>query len=416
MFQLFIKNGEGYGQLEIEGDGGLILETNNPLEYEFGKTHKTYSITIFNIGNNNILLDNLFYRSYKHVDLYKDIYYKIDESVYLKGVLKILNFNERFAKAQFISYDSILWNRLKNTKLNEIDYVTQSNTSIDITPTTNTLADSESLNYYDGEVIWDLVDRGKTREHQILNYRRSYIDVAERFPAIKMSTIINNIFKDFNISGNFVDTVIYDKMYLLYTGKNSLISNDRSFEITNSAVLGKNDEYNLSQEIPSTYYPEEDDGGIIIPERWEYDWDITEDILFNNVIDDNAGGYDDGHYTIQQAGVYEFNYDIKFNLDIVNEISAETGTFISFRVYNQSNTTIYIYDEQFIRNGKDTYTIKTPARYFDVGDEIKIEFNLNREYTSFFTSLDPFTLNFTIEEDSEFHVIASTGQGENQDA
>lgn len=422
MFELFIKYNNGYQHLDIEGDGGLILETNNPLEYAFGKSHKTYSIQIPNTGNNNILLDNIFYKSYDHTIVFDDCFYKIDENIFLKGILKIYNVNNNIAEGQFVTEYSQLWTLFKNTKLSELDF-SDLNHSLNATQIIN----SESLNLHGGDVIYDLVDRGKTKIHYLTEKHgrdnlgdiiSNRVDITERLPAVKIMKIFNTIFDDYELETNFDAEDWYSKQYLLTTKHRENIkgtSQDFVNENTFNGKLGTNFINILPSEIP--------DGN----NNWS-------SIYLPTFFDTDNVGYNTGNrrFTVQETGIYEVFVNISgwvagtlndnnnnsgiIKLDIYNNVTDDIylSTIINHEYYNQNWFTGVPEDlKSEVLKEKTQFNINTflPARTFTAGDIISFRVT----YSGQTDIMDIITIDNVINNNNTiFKIMPSTFYGYNE--
>ena len=237
MYRLLIKYGDDYKNLVIAGDGGLILEANDPLNYEFGKSSKTYSINILNTYENNLLLDNLFNKSFDYTVRFNNCYLQIEDNIYLSGIILINKVDANRARSQFISAHFDLIQGLKTTRLNEYDYG-----MVHAINKTNILA-SESLDLHDGNVVYDLIDRGKTQYHVNSpevnpDQYASYVHLAERWPAVRVKKIMDTILPNMTIKGNHFNLSLYNSsQYLLFNRPNEGITgNPNDFERNKNSV------------------------------------------------------------------------------------------------------------------------------------------------------------------------------------
>jgi hypothetical protein len=228
MYRILIKYNGNYEPLLIEGDGGLILEANDPLNYEVGKSSKTLSITILNNGKNNLLLGNLFNKSFDYAVQFNDTYLNLEDNVYLSGIIKINEITAESARGQFISTSFQLFDSLKSNKLGDYNYGLTHN----VTAANQVL--SESLGLLSGDVVYDFIDRGKTLFHQNSsesnpNQYANRVLVSERFPAVRVKKIIDTLLSGYTISGNhFTNTLFSDDQYLLFTKDNINITGNEA--------------------------------------------------------------------------------------------------------------------------------------------------------------------------------------------
>lgn len=283
------------GLIDFIGDPKIILMASDPLEFSFGKAHKTYSITIPYTANNNKLIANN-----NKVDAIL-----IVGDISFSGILYIDGVEDDNISAQFVSSVGKVWDDLRGKKLGELDW-SEYNHSL-IKPILDTY-DTASRNF----VTYDLSDRGirlkpieegNTINDWITYYR--YWDIVERFPAFNLRLMLDKIFAGYDIVDNLPDE--FSDYYLLYTGtydkRNSsewmglseFTSENISF-VVNKAIATAIHSLNLSGAIQN-FNPIKNEGGYIeiptydkwtVPETGTYRVDGTLDIDIG--ISDAAGG------------------------------------------------------------------------------------------------------------------------------
>ena len=296
MFQLFIKKGTGYKQLILDGDVSIVFEANEPLDFTFGKSHKTYTIDIPNVGDNNILLDNLFYKNVSQTLTYNDVYLKIEE-VFIEGILYVYGFDSEFAQAQFVSGAGILWENISKKSLKEFDW----------TEIEHTLNQSNVINTFNGRVRYDFINRGEglyvdDGMNWSPNTTLYNVDIAERQPAVQIKYILNKIFDGYEVTQNILTSLQYDNLYLLYAQNqtrnsegwmNDAVANGlRTNNSTNSIVLQQSGTFRVVNSVTGLFNEVENLGfsGIRyqVPETGSYR--IWANILADIVL--TSGGFD----------------------------------------------------------------------------------------------------------------------------
>ena len=199
------------GLIDFIGDPKIILMASDPLEFSFGKAHKTYSIQILHTSNNAKLLGDS-----KIVDAYLYI-----DTIMITGMLYIDSTEDDTTSAQFVAGNGKIWDALRDVKLTDLDLSTYNH----VLNLTNVLA-SEAGGFY----VYDLCHRGAN----YLNFERieqddsaalpSYLyalpnyDVTERYPALNIRTIIDKIFETYTIEDNLPS--YFGNLYLMCTKSN----------------------------------------------------------------------------------------------------------------------------------------------------------------------------------------------------
>lgn len=220
MFKVLIKgenisNGPEYIPLDLDDDGGIILTANEPLQFQYGLSFKTYNINIFNTPHNNSLLKNLFNKNYNRIVEFNDVYLVID-NIYFKSVLYIKSFNSKSAKGQLVSSAGYIWHELKNKNLiTDFDWSQYEHIL--------NMANVSATNLFGGDIKYDFIYRGQGVYGGEL---MKNVDICERRPSIKLDAILRNIFKGYNIVQNVWDPNIYDNIYLTPTGQDLLVPDD----------------------------------------------------------------------------------------------------------------------------------------------------------------------------------------------
>lgn len=204
--ELLVKiNGE-YNQVDLGSDIPLIITSNDPLNFTFGKAWKTYSISVLNTSNNNRIFDNLFHSvTFKQI-VFHDTYIVID-SVYIRGILYFTSLNRQEAQAQFIASSGVLWEQAADLNLKH-DYTW---TEYEHALTHTNVLDN---NLFGGDIVYDFIYRGFG-----LNKSSSMqkLDIAEVQPAIRVKAILEKIFNGYNIEQNVWGASEYEALYLLFS-------------------------------------------------------------------------------------------------------------------------------------------------------------------------------------------------------
>ena len=209
-----VNDGNEYVPLDIDEDPGLILSTNQPLEFKFGLSFKTYPVTLMNTPKNNLLLKNLFNKNIQRPVEFSDIYMVID-NIYFKSVLYITNFNNFGARGQITSSAGYIWYLLQNKHLRDFDYSKYEHNL--------TYENVTDQNLFDRDIIYDFIYRGKgVYDDQIMKN----VDVVERRPAIRLKSLLEVIFEDYNVIQKVWDEDRYENIYITPTGQDLLVSDD----------------------------------------------------------------------------------------------------------------------------------------------------------------------------------------------
>lgn len=235
MFELYIKRNDEYHRLITDNDISIIFEANQPLNFNFGKSFKTYTIKLSNIADNNILLDNIFNKNRQHTLIFNDAYL-MKNDIYIEGILKINKLNNNYVEAQFISGAGIFWESFKNQSLKDFDWSEYNHEK--------TIANVTDNNLFDGDIKYDFIYRGRVinslSSQTITNDIMKEVDVAERQPAIRVKAIIDKIFEDYTVNQNFLDSADYNNLYLLGTNQEIEVS-DKDF-LKNATVYANTTE------------------------------------------------------------------------------------------------------------------------------------------------------------------------------
>ena len=210
MYRILIDN----EYLDIEEDAGLILTANDPLDYRFGRAYKTYSIIILNTGNNNLILDNLFYKNYDRTLTFDGVL--IIGSFRFEGKLFINSVNEDHATGQFVSAVGLLWSDILSKNLKEdFDWSTY-----DHTLTVANIDASDAGTLSSGDIRYDFCYRGDGLLPVRYTYDIMYdTDITERMPAVRFRRILEKIFDGYTIYQNVMTEAQFDRLYILYCQK-----------------------------------------------------------------------------------------------------------------------------------------------------------------------------------------------------
>lgn len=396
MYRLLRKIDNELHNLLIEGDGGLILEANDPLNYEFGKANKTYSISILNTYHNNLLLDNLFNKSFDYTVCFKDCYLQVEDNMFFEGVVYIIEFNKRFARVQFISSNISLFESLSNTNLRDINYglthdVTYDNVNASRHYPQLVNTDPKLLN---NEVLYDFIDRGKTQYHENspasnpeLYAKR--VTIGECFPAIRTYEIFEKIFNGYNITGNhfeinkdykkFGDSfLLHNTEYLIYTG-------------SNIGVSGNPDDWDRMQHFIKHKY---DDGtpisgafGLIVIINTTTSGTLTQELMrstrFDFAENDPKGMLDvNNKIEIKESGVYNVEFKFFANTEITSGIPRVERDKVFMQIYKNGTLikkdvtpTLTTSDNLFIEGDVEFYAT-TGNAYFEERDVIHCTLNI----------------------------------------
>lgn len=210
--RLLVKHNTEFKDLIISGDPGLIISSNNPLDFILGKSSKTYTVKIPNNASNNLLLDNVGYKNF-----YKTLRFEarlIDNQITYSGYLLIFSFDTEFIEGQFIFGNGELWAELLDKNLK---------TSFDWSELNHTLT-SETVNNgitigTEKVVQYDFCYRGKSLYDN--DTLMTNVDIAERQPAIQLKYILNKILNGYDVVQNVFSEQQFSNLYLLYNQDNN---------------------------------------------------------------------------------------------------------------------------------------------------------------------------------------------------
>ena len=185
--------------LDIEGDGGVIITANNPLNFSFGRSFRTYTIKVLNTTRNNEALDQLFNKSYQLKRLFSAEYEV--ENIKFFGVLNIISINKRKAEAQFISGVKGFWESLGDIRLRDLDFT-------DTRQITVTNVQSQT-----GNVTFDFAWRGAGFYQEIggISAMNNH-GIEERLPMYNVKRVIEKIFDGFTIDQQAIPSALYDSI------------------------------------------------------------------------------------------------------------------------------------------------------------------------------------------------------------
>lgn len=222
-----IKGSEKYPLIGIDG-GGFQFQNNDPINWEWGKANKTFSINIPNIERNNEVLDNIFWTNWNWEREWEAE--MIWEQIRIPGVLTIFQWNTRSARGQFVANNLTSLTTLLGTQLNEID-----TSDGDHTKTPGNVVSGMKGTLADGNIIYDYVDRGTgdyfgnesnikkgiAPQNSELPYPNAFymprsIGIHESQPAIKLKWLLEKCFSDWNIEWNIGGTDAEDFLDTLY--------------------------------------------------------------------------------------------------------------------------------------------------------------------------------------------------------
>lgn len=277
--------------LDITDNPAMILQHNDPLDYSFGKSFKSYSINLINSNRNNKVLGNLFNRNFNKKLVFDSIL-NIDNIEFI-GKLLVQNTNERGARGQFISTAGTLWTDLLTKDLKEdFDW---SEYDHRLTLTNQLYADQGILN--EGDIRYDFIYRGDGLLKQELPHmimRR--IDMVERQPAIRLKAVLEKLFEGYEIEQNILPEEHYNRLYFLYCQNQT-----------------RNSSGWLRDAKANAFRNEYKEGGAYVADVDDKTWThrFTGDILFNNV---SENLYENGtEYVIPEDGAYRLSGNIYFD-------------------------------------------------------------------------------------------------------
>ena len=200
--------------IDIESEGGLVITANQPLNYQYGRASKTYTIKITNNGRNNMLLDNLFNKNFNKTLKFDGCYLNVD-GINLGGTLLIYGYNEYYANTQFVISAGQLWLSLGEKNIREdFDW-----SSLDLEQTLAAVKLDPADNGF------DLCYRGNGFYHYKHKYLMQDFDICEFQPIARLKYILNTIFADYDldISTNIISSEDLNKLYTAFQfkGRNS---------------------------------------------------------------------------------------------------------------------------------------------------------------------------------------------------
>jgi hypothetical protein len=400
--ELLIKKGTTFHNIDIQADAGLIITANNPFEFTFGKSFKTYTIQILNTGNNNQVLDNLFYKHYDETLKYEDVYIKID-GVYLRCILKVNKITGFYAEATAISSSGLLWDGLRSKNLkNDFDWSAYDHTL----NTTNALNNS----LFSGDVLYDFVNRGRG----VSAPGTRNFDLAELQPAIRAKAIIDKIFSGYTVNQNVWSSAEYEAIYLLFC--QAFSRNTEEWKET-AAVYGQNDadiaitatvEQDLSTNtVWFADWISEIDGDMsvnasktyryTVPETGAYKVDLRLTLTFNIENDDsNSYSFINRHYiarvkelnsdgslsrilhskrvNLADASYINFSETREFTLD-TKTVSVQSGKIIEIEIYYKNSVSLGSVNQSASASaGELDFVRVTPWQWYGQGDSVPGEY------------------------------------------
>jgi hypothetical protein len=322
MYDLRIYTNSGYESLDIQPGSGLIVEANDPIEYSFGRSIKTYTVNILPSGRNNILLDNLWYKSFSKTITYDALLNT--NNIEIIGKLIITNVSPSVAEGQFIAAIGTLWDNILTQDIRlDFDW-----SSWNHTLTETTISDSDAGNLFGGDVRYDFIYRGDGLQPSTPAGPLYNVDIAERLPAVRWRSLIEKIFGDHTIIQNVLSDDELDRLYVVH-GEERL-RNSRGW-VRGAAA------YN-SRTIDKLFFEPSMNIG-----NTENTLSITD--LFDPPYDENT--YEDGRqYIFPETGSYRISG--KFILDrAIFSSSIQTSTAwrlrrwtVEVRLYNSSDAWI----------------------------------------------------------------------------
>jgi hypothetical protein len=195
-----------------------------------GRSHKSYSVVIPFTPTNNTTLSGLFTQKISRTIRFEATFDVGDFTMY--GYLLINNIERNSARGVFISGNGKLWTELDETNLRDFAW---SAYDVDYT-----LANVNASNT-GGDVVFDVSDRGRFMADYDLEggQLKAAIDITERYPAVKLGTILSEICTQQAIGLNWLGAAdkiieIRDEVYLLFTQDRN-IQNDKDW-LTNSIM------------------------------------------------------------------------------------------------------------------------------------------------------------------------------------
>lgn len=220
MFKVLLKleevnNGSEYVPLDIDSDGGLIITANEPLDFKFALSFKTYNIKLLNTPKNNLLLKNLFNKNIQRPVEFSDVYLVID-NLYFKSILYINNFNRKFANGQLVSSSGYLWYNIQNKNLaTDFDW-SEYNHILNATNVRNDYL-------FNGDIKYDFIYRGEGLYGADI---MKDIDICERRPSIRLKSVLEKIFEGYTIDQKVWSDELYDRLYLTPVGQDIEVSDE----------------------------------------------------------------------------------------------------------------------------------------------------------------------------------------------
>ena len=311
--------------LDILSNGGFLITSNDPLNYKYGRSFKTYTIKLANTPNNNLLLDNLWYKRNNWKTIY-NVILEVD-GVLMNGILNIMSFDDNTASTQFTSTVSLYIEELGNKNLKDFDW-----SEYDHILTPEILTTSATQDFMGGDIIYDFADRG-VGEFMNNTFDRTprrrrgtpaifgkYISVAESQPAIRFKTILDKIFEGYTVDYKIFEensewNNVFEDLYLLF-------SNDRQ---RNTKNWKKNALENAEVNEETVYtFPTETRSISTSPTAFFYNWGKWSEHTLGNVQYTQSTDFQQVDYvTINETGTY--NIKANFNNDFKVSVSGNAG-------------------------------------------------------------------------------------------
>ena len=377
MYRLFKYISGNKRYFDIESTGGLILASNNPLNYEFAKSAKTYTIKLLNTPNNAALTDNVFEKRQEYI-IKHDVFLEFGLEVF-PGILYLRNFSDTVCDSQFVSDFSIIIEELGNKNLKELDW-----TGLSHVLTQNNIMDSFEGNLLSANIIYDFCDRGNA--YYMKTGRRGGLrrfHPGEIHPALKFKFVLEKILENYNVSYDLgASQGTLDSLYLIFSQSISRNSENWASAFSEEAIIDDGSELTRTGTIISSLSELTS-----VSQFGDFEGYSTSNLIYESptsLLD---------HFTIPETGTYNVRTQFKgrfrvtsseqlrykdISIDLViQRRTSSAGTFADYRrrnLYSDAEgfvTTIQNFPWSTISAGTDISILDTGMMQQSVGTQFR---------------------------------------------
>jgi hypothetical protein len=314
------------GLIDFVGEPKIILMTNDPGDYSFGKAHKTYYIDILNNNNNAKLIGN---------ELSMDAVLFID-NIQISGILYIDQQEDYFSKGIFVSGVGEVFEQLRGVKLNELDW---SEYNHELTYANVIARESGPGSTF---IRYDLINRGvHIAQSEEGGIAADDYDVTEKYPAFRLREMIEKMFEGYEVvfdTDKYFVTGSY--LYLLFT-QNYEIRNSEQWQTDTNQTIETNNNYIDNHNVVGA------NGNFSV------DVDIT-----------------DLDYEPTEMGTYRLKYTLPIRLQSIGKDGGVVGSY-NLRITSKLTATLTSSTRGTLMSREITYNTET----VDPDDTIDIDFD-----------------------------------------